>query len=247
MNEIEIFDGRRLCSDKLSSDLLPSRFICCTLLHFADHLVFCTCWNPPSPAAKVHTYSTTSSFLESSKQAHCSWAGDATVKVATYSSKNKAELIKIAVARWSLRQRALDTYILWYLRKSNIQQWKIKYECSWVPSYHFIYKHRSIAGTLRHQFLKPFFSRLRQMWLTDHNSWKHELLEFQTPYKHTIIWVQTWIKLMDITLTVTQVYSAAWKQTHFIYWMSSRSSLQSEVNTSQIKQIQTKEGTFPPP
>lgn len=39
VNEIEIFDGRRLCSDKLSSDLLPSRFICCTLLHFADHLV----------------------------------------------------------------------------------------------------------------------------------------------------------------------------------------------------------------
>lgn len=88
MNEIEIFDGRRLCSDKLSSDLLPSRFICCTLLHFADHFVFCTCWNPHSPAAKVHTYSMPSSFLESSKQAHCSWAGDATVKVATYSSKN---------------------------------------------------------------------------------------------------------------------------------------------------------------
>lgn len=127
MNEIEIFDGRRLCSDKLSSDLLPSRFICCTLLHFADHLVFCTCWNPPSPAAKVHTYSTTSSFLESSKQAHCSWAGDATVKVATYSSKNKAELIKIAVARWSLRQRALDTYILWYLRVTVPTVRKIKH------------------------------------------------------------------------------------------------------------------------
>lgn len=30
VNEIEIFDGRRLCSDKLSFDLLPSRFICCT-------------------------------------------------------------------------------------------------------------------------------------------------------------------------------------------------------------------------
>lgn len=111
MNEIEIFDGRRLCSDKLISDLLSSRFICCTLLHFADHFVFCTCWNPHSPAAKVHTYSMPSSFLESSKQAHCSWAGDATVKVATYLSKNRAEIIKIAVARWSLRQRDLDTNI----------------------------------------------------------------------------------------------------------------------------------------
>lgn len=40
VNETEIFDGCRLCSDKLSSDLLPSRFICCTLLHFADHLYF---------------------------------------------------------------------------------------------------------------------------------------------------------------------------------------------------------------
>lgn len=107
MNEIEIFDGRRLCSDKLSSDLLPSRFICCTLLHFADHLVFCTCWNPPSPAAKVHTYSTTSCI--------------------TYSSTNKAELIKIAVARWSLRQRALDTYILWYLRVTVPTVRKIKH------------------------------------------------------------------------------------------------------------------------
>lgn len=141
VNEIEIFDGRRLCSDKLSSDLLPSRFICCTLLHFADHLVFCTCWNPPSPAAKVHTYSTTSSFLESSKQAHCSWAGDATVKVATYSSKkqswvnqNRRGSVISASASFRYERIFCDIYesLSPQWGKSNIQQWKIKYECSWV-------------------------------------------------------------------------------------------------------------------
>lgn len=82
MNEIEIFDVRRLCPDKLSSDLLRhvSFAALCYILQIIWYFV---------EILTRHTYSMTSWFLESSKQAHCSWAGDATVKVATYSSKTE--------------------------------------------------------------------------------------------------------------------------------------------------------------
>lgn len=139
VNEIEIFDGRRLCSDKLSSDLLPSRFICCTLLHFADHLVFCTCWNPPSPAAKVHTYSTTSSFLESLGSLFLSWwcnskSGNIFIKKQSWVNQNRRGSVISASASFRYERIFCDIYesLSPQWGKSNIQQWKIKYECSWV-------------------------------------------------------------------------------------------------------------------
>lgn len=90
----------------------------------------------------------------------------------------------------------------------------------------FIYKHRSIAGT------SPVFKAVLLQTQTDVANRSQHLETWDT-----IIWVQTWIKLMDIPRS----------QTDALYWTSSRSSLQSDVNTFQSKQIQTKEGTFPPP